>query len=577
MKTIYKIIVAAGIALIAGLGIGYLLFNTPHNSEAKTAAPAGSMAAVEYTCSMHPQIRQMEPGICPLCEMDLTPLEASSGNEEITLTMSPEAVKLADIQTTRVGVGGQGGKRVHLSGKIIPDERRVLAQTAHVAGRIERLYVTYTGEAVRAGQPLARLYAPALVNAQREFLEALRLKNSSPQVVEAARNRLRSWKLPESFIETLEKDGKIQREVEIKADRSGVVVSRKVAVGDYVEEGGPLFELIDLKKVWALLEAYESDLPSIQIGSRVDITTPAVPGQTFSARIVFIDPLLNSESRTVGLRVELDNPNGVFKPGMFVEGEVLGAARKKNTLVVPKTAVLWTGKRSVVYVRVPNAAVPTFEFREVELGESTEMGIQIHSGLEPGEEVVTQGAFAIDAAAQLNNQSSMINRRVRQQGSEQVSIPDLKGLVDPAFASRWQKTVQAYLELKDALVKTQPKTAGEAAGRLLSAVNAVAVDQLDPTLQNWWLQRAGGLKAHARKLSLSDDVNEQRRQFLFISELMIQHIQALGSGSDALFIQFCPMAFNNQGGDWISAQREVLNPYFGDEMLRCGVVKDSFP
>ncbi|MEY4106943.1 MAG: hypothetical protein RL181_1285 [Bacteroidota bacterium] len=560
-----------------GLGLGYLLF--ADRGKETIAPPTASpvKGAVEYTCSMHPQIRQAEPGICPLCEMDLTPLENEASDQATLLKMSPEAVKLADIQTARVGVGANGARRIRLSGKIAPDERRALTQTAHLAGRIEQLYVTFTGEEVRAGQPLALLYAPALLSAQREFLEALRMKTTNPTLLEAARAKLRNWKLPENFIDELEKSGKIQREVLIRADRSGVVTARRVAVGDYVEEGAPLFELMDLRKVWAILEAYEPDLPFIRLGNRVEITTPALPGRSFSGRIAFIDPLLNPQSRTVALRVELDNAGAAFKPQMFIEGEVLGGTYTRTALVVPKTAVLWTGKRSVVYVKVPGASVPSFEFREIELGETTDKGIQVLSGLEPGEEVVVQGAFVIDAAAQLNNSASMINRMVTQDPASVNTVPDLKPLVNGAFASQWHAAIRAYLEVKDALVATRPVEAARKAEQLLQVLNVVPVRDAAPELQTWWQERLGGLKAHCRKLADEQDIEAQRRQFLFVSELMIQHVRALGSGSTALYVQYCPMAFNNQGGDWVSRQREVLNPYFGEAMLRCGVVKDSFP
>jgi Cu(I)/Ag(I) efflux system membrane fusion protein len=560
-----------------GLGLGYLLFGGKGKEKTPPPAAPPAKGTVEYTCSMHPQIRQAEPGICPLCEMDLTPLENESSDQATLLKMSPEAVKLADIQTARVGVGANGARRIRLSGKIAPDERRALTQTAHLAGRIEQLYVTFTGEEVRAGQPLALLYAPALLSAQREFLEALRMKTTNPTLLEAARAKLRNWKLPETFIEELEKSGKIQREVLVRADRSGVVTARRVAVGDYVEEGAPLFELMDLRKVWAILEAYESDLPFIRRGNRVEITAPALPGRTFLGSIAFIDPLLDPQSRTVALRVELDNASAAFKPQMFIEGEVLAGNPAGTAMVVPKTAVLWTGKRSVVYVKVPGASVPSFEFREIELGETTEKGIQVLSGLEPGEEVVIQGAFVIDAAAQLNNSASMINRMVAQDPASANAIPDMRTLVGAAFASRWHSAIQAYLDVKDALVATRPAEAAKQAERLLQVLDAVPVRDAAPELQIWWQERLGGLKAHCRKLASEQGVEAQRRQFLFVSEIMIQHIKALGGGSAALYLQYCPMAFNNQGGDWVSRQREVLNPYFGEEMLRCGVVKDSFP
>ncbi len=577
MKKSVFTIGSALLLLFAGIAIGYLVFGGQGESRTIHSAknePKG--AATEYTCSMHPQIRQSEPGICPLCEMDLTPVESGNNDQAALLVMTDEALRLAQIQTTRIGTGAGGEKRIALSGKIMVDERRITVQPAHIPGRIEHLSVAFTGEWVDKGQPLARLYSPVLVNAQRELLEAIRLKGGSSDLAEAARNRIRYWKLPEDFIRKVEQTGQVQKEVVVKADQSGVVSARKVALGDYVEEGMPLFELADLRRVWVLLEAYESDLPHIRVGNAVEITAPAAPGKSFNARIAFIDPLLDADSRTVAVRAELENPGGLFKPEMFVQGTLKTFGTSKSALVVPKSAVLWTGKRSVVYVKVPNTAVPSFEFREVELGDAVANGYVALSGLEAGEEVVTEGAFVIDAAAQLNNQASMINRMVSRDGMQQEAIPDLKTLADRTFARQWEEVIRNYLLLKDALVATKPALGQKAGETLLTSLNQANPSGSSPELQAFWAKQVGPMKAHTRNIAEANAIETQRKQFFFLSELLIRNVQSLGSGGQSLFLQHCPMAFNNQGGDWVSAQAQIMNPYFGDEMLHCGVVKDSF-
>lgn len=565
------------LTLLAGLGLGYLVFGRKagHAHEPAAAPAKAAQAATEYTCSMHPQIRQPEPGICPLCNMDLIPLDASSNTDPTVLEMTSEAIKLADIQTTLIGRGSVAGKRLLLSGKVQPDERRAASQVAHVPGRIEQLYVTYTGENVRQGQPLARLYSPQLVNAQKELLEAIRFKGKDSDLAEAARTRIRFWKVPETLIQEVENSGKIQKEITVRADRNGVVMARKVSVGDYVEEGMPLFELMDLNRVWVLFEAYEADLANIRPGIPIQFTTPAAPGRTFAARVTFIDPLIDPESRTASVRAEIDNPGGWLKPEMFVKGELLSVAQAQKGLIVPKTAVLWTGKRSVVYVKVPNMAVPSFQYREVELGAPSGNGYLVESGLETGEEVVTNGAFVIDAAAQLNNQQSMMNRMVSVAGQAKPAAPDFRADIPAVFRKQWTAVIDAYLGLKDALVETNPKKSLPFAGQMLQRLNAVEGLTLSGEAARFWQQQSGGMKANLKNIDNSQDVEEQRRQFFFLSELVIQTAKAIGGGETMLYVQHCPMAFNNQGGDWISAQREIRNPYFGDQMLTCGVVKDS--
>ena len=564
-------------SILGGIALGYFLFRPAAGEKANPATPSGPATSQEYTCAMHPQIRQSGPGICPLCEMDLTPVENDGGSNDRVLTMTPEAVQLSNIQTMEVGAGPISERPLRMSGKIQADERRAAIQAAHVPGRIEALFVTFTGEKVQRGQALARIYSPALVSAQRELLEAVRLQGGQTDLAEAARNKIRSWKLPESFIREVETSGKIQRETVLRADRSGFVVSKKVSVGDYIEEGMPVLELMDLQKVWAILEASESDLPAIKIGATVEISTPSAPAQLFPARVTFIDPLLDPDSRTVAIRAELDNTAGIFKPEMLIEAHLRTSTAKKDktALLVPKTAILWTGKRSVVYVKVPDAPVPSFEFREVELGGASDEGYVVRSGLEPGERVVVQGAFVIDAAAQLNNQTSMMHRSLPVSQSVQAPIPDLRHLATPAFQQQWGKLLLQYLALKDALVATDSEAGKKAAARLLDALNQVTYQDLPFELRSYVQKNIGPLKAFTKAITEAKYVEDQRQQFLFLSEIIIRNLKTIGGSGQTLYLQHCPMAFNDKGGDWVSAGREVRNPYFGDEMLRCGIVKDS--
>lgn len=564
------------LSILGGLGIGYLVFSAKKTIE--PAANSSQIAAVEYTCTMDPQIRQPEPGSCPICGMDLVPVAETGKNGNTKLELSAEAIKIADIQTQVIGQGAVLGKKILLSGKIQVDERTAASQVAHVPGRIEQLFVTYTGETVRKGQPLARLYAPQLFTAQQELLEAIRFKGKNSDLAEAARNRIRFWKISEAFIQQLEDSGKPQREIVVRADRDGVVMNRKVAVGDYLEAGSPLMELMDLRRLWAVFEAYETDLPNIRLGMVVQFTTPALPNQTFSAQISFIDPLIDPMSRTASVRGELINNRSVLKPEMFIRGELTSkTAPTTNRLVVPKTAVLWTGKRSVVYVKVPDVSLPSFEFREVELGESTADGYLIEKGLQPGEEVVVNGAFVIDAAAQINNQSSMMNRMVDGETREMAQETKIVPVASVDFEKQFKPLLDSYFELKDALVASDAPKVSQKAQLFLKLVNNVSVSDLSAEAKMQWQQHQKNLTAHATKIQESSDLETQRKQFDFLSQSLIKGVIKLGIHHAALYIQHCPMAFDNKGADWLSKEKKVLNPYFGKKMLTCGYVKDSLP
>ena len=574
-----KIIIAIIIAAAVGLGAGYLLFGRTAEQHAHGNAGTGEGPAGEviYTCSMHPQIRQDEPGLCPICEMKLVPLaEHSASSGPLTLEMTLEAIRLANIQTTTIGEKGRAARTITLNGKISADERRVASQVAHVPGRIEKLFATFTGERIQPGQRLAEIYSPELVTAQQELLEALRFQDVNPRLVDAAREKLRRWKVPPQMIEEIEKTGQVKENATVYADAGGVIRKRMVSVGDYVKEGEALFALADLDRLWVLFDAYEEDLAHIETGDIVEFSTPVLPGRQFTTRITYIDPVIDPASRTAALRAEISNTAGLLKPEMFVRGVVNAGERKGQQLLVPRSAVLWTGPRSVVYVKVPNTNVPAFEYREVALGDALGDNYLVREGLAPGEEVVTNGTFAIDAAAQLNNQASMMNRQVVVKGLAPPPAPDFRAEAPAAFRQQLENLSIEYLKLKDALVASDTPAAARAGEGFMKGLGQVNMELLQGQAHHFWMDQLNAMRTHAGKISQADNIGEQRKQFDFLSGLLIETIRAFGMEGAQLYVQHCPMAFDDRGADWISDERQILNPYFGDKMLKCGVVKDSF-
>ncbi len=578
-----KIFLAIIITALVSLGAGYLIFG------GKTAEPAGQeghqhqeateQAAEVWTCSMHPQIRQNEPGNCPICGMELIPLsEASSSDNPLVMEMTPEAVKLANVQTVAVGnANGANTKTIFLTGKVKTDERLVSSQVAHVPGRIEQLFVTFTGEEVRKGQRLATIYSPELATTQRELIEAMKWKDSQPQLLEAARNKLRNWKISEATIAEIESSRDVKTNITVYADQSGVVLKRRVSVGDYLKEGGVLFDIASLGRVWLLFDAYEEDLAEVRVGGLVSYTVPAIPGRTFTARISFIDPVIDPQARIAALRAEVANPGGLLKPEMFIRGTIKSrVGTDKSSLSVPKTAVLWTGPRSVVYVEVPGATVPSYEFREVTLGDAAGGAYIVKEGLEAGERVVVNGAFIIDAAAQLNNMASMMNRNVRQTGMAET-IPDHAAHTPEAFRKQLMSVVDNYLLLKDAFVASDPGQASRQAEQVLMAIEKVDMSLLKGDAHMFWMEKVEALQAHGNAIKKSEDIEEQRKQFSFLTNALVEVITAFGTGEHVLYLQHCPMAFDNEGADWLSSEEAVRNPYFGEKMLKCGAVKETFP
>ncbi len=425
-----------------GLILGWLVF---HNSKPTTISEGDAVHQHSenekvneiWTCAMHPQIRMDKPGDCPICGMELIPVKSATAEiDPDAVQMTEEAIKLAEVQTTIIG-RQNAEKEVSLYGKIQADERRIKTQAAHVPGRIEELLISFTGETVRKGQVIARIYSPAMITAQEELLQARQLVPAQPALLEAAREKLRQWKLSNEQIASIEQSGKAQTVFDVTSNVSGIVLTKRVNQGDYVQQGAALFEVADLSNVWVLFDAYESDLPWIKKGNNVAFTLQSIPGRKFSGKITFIDPVINPATRVALVRVEASNPGGILKPEMFVNGTVTSALPKYNEgIVIPQSAVLWTGPRSVVYVKIPDAKEPEFLMREIELGPALSNAYVVLSGLKEGEEIVTNGTFAIDASAQLAGKPSMMNPEGNQISSGGMAGMDMSETVETPGATQ---------------------------------------------------------------------------------------------------------------------------------------------
>ncbi len=469
------------VLIIAAFGLGFILRGPAGTSEIIESHNHSEMAEqpTVWTCSMHPQIRQPKPGKCPICFMDLIPLKESNIGE-MRVEFSEAAKKLMQVETSPVERKFVTAK-IRMVGKIDYDETRLKNISAWVPGRIDRLYVDYTGIRVRKDDHMVYLYSPELLSAQAELLQAVKaaenintnsselITNSTRATLEAAREKLRLLGLKPEQITDIEKTGKPLDHLTIYAPIGGVVIEKHAAEGMYVQTGTKIYTIADLSQLWVKLDAYESDMMWIRYGQEVEFTTEAYPGEIFRGQISFIDPVLNDKTRTIKLRVNVENPDGRLKPEMFVRAvvssriaqggmvmdeqmagkwicpmhpdivkatagtcdicemdlvtaESLGYVKAAETgqapLVVPVSAVLLTGKRAVVYVQVPDTEKPTYEGREIMLGPRAGDYYLVESGLSEGEIVVTNGNFKIDSEMQLRAKPSMMN------ASQMISMPE---------------------------------------------------------------------------------------------------------------------------------------------------------
>ncbi|MEQ3498367.1 efflux RND transporter periplasmic adaptor subunit [Tenacibaculum sp. SSH1-16] len=554
------------VILIAGVFLGWLLFGGGSSkSEAAhdhTTAEKGKM----WTCSMHPQIMQPEPRDCPICGMDLIPAEAGAEGLAVNqFKLTKNALALANVQTTVIGNAISADNTITLSGKIAENEKSNAVQVSYFAGRIERLNVNFTGEEIRKGQLLATVYSPELVKAQQELLTAASVKENQPALYKAVRNKLKLWKLSENQINQIEKTGKVKENFPVYATVSGTVSEKLVEQGDYVSQGQALLKITNLSSVWANFDVYENQISNFKVGQNISITTNAYPNETFKAKVSFIDPVLNQETRTVTIRAVLNNSKGRFKPAMFVIGKVEATEKQtEQQLSIPATAVLWTGKRSVVYIK-PDASKPVFEMREVVLGRRAGESYLVEKGLKSGEEIVTNGVFTIDASAQLQGKKSMMNHTKEIMESFSTS---------KKFKEQLQKAYKAYIVLKDALVKTDANAAKISAGNLQKALTSVDMKLLtNEEAHKQWMQLVPALKSSNEEITKTTDVAIQRKYFKVLSEHFIMAVQSFGI-SEVTYKQYCPMADSDKGAYWLSKEKQVLNPYFGEGMLKCGEVKE---
>ncbi|MBI9034199.1 MAG: efflux RND transporter periplasmic adaptor subunit [Bacteroidales bacterium] len=566
--------------MLAGILIGSLLLGGGHKKDATEDHSGHNHEAHEhaqeeaapswYTCSMHPQIQQQEPGDCPICAMELIPMSANSGiSDPGVIQMTEDAIKLAQIQTSVVGKTS-AQKTIRLQGKVEMDQRRNSTQTAHYSGRIETLSISFEGELVNKGQKLATIYSPELVTAQQELIQAIKTKDQYPELAEAAKNKLKLWKLSDKQIKAIEKSGKWTENFAVYADQSGYVMAKLINTGDYIKRGQAMFRIADMSHLWVMFDAYEKDLTFVKTGDEIDFTVGSFPGKTFTAKVEFIDPMMDSKRRTAAVRAEVDNTEGLLKPGMFTEGVLAsGLEQKGEVIIVPRSSVMWTGKRSVVYVRYKHSDEPAFELRQVVLGETLGDNYIINSGLEEGEEVVTHGTFTVDASAQLNAKYSMMN----PDPATEAQSNDYKDQIPSAFKNALDQTLGHYLKMKDYLVVDDSIKVQMESEYMLNAMDKINARLLSGEALEFYDEYMNVVKKNVEIISLSNSLIKQREVLKPLSSHYIEIIKSFGSTRSNLFVQFCPMADNDNGGHWLSTEKEIMNPYFGDMMLHCGEVE----
>ena len=535
----------------------------------------GEGAASVWTCAMHPSVRLDAPGACPLCGMDLV---EASGQAEATgqVVLSKRARTLAKLQTTAVRRQAAAAD-LRLLGRIEPAETTRRNVTTWVGGRIDRLRVNTTGEELRRGEAVATLYSPEVYAAHQDLLSAQAqverfasaaegARGAALQALEAARERLRLLGVPEGELETLAKADQPTRALTIRSPFAGTVIERVATEGAYVETGATLYRVADLSTLWVQLDAYERDLEQLAVGQTVSLAVEALPEARFEGRISFIEPTVDPRLRTAGVRVEVANPDGRLRPGMFAQAEVQALSDASTPLVVPASAPLFTGRRSVVYVEEQTDNGPAYAPRTVRLGTRLGDVYPVVSGLSEGERVVSRGAFALDADLQIRGGPSMMSVAEQGVGAAEPAPVSLR----PADRALLAPVVAAYLEIQVALAEDDLARSAEAAGVLSAAVSAV---DLPAAVRADWSPVAAGLKAHAAALAGAADLPGARGAFEPLSAQLEGLLARFGNPLDVpVRVAFCPMAMDNEGARWVQQGEVVDNAYYGAMMRRWGEI-----
>lgn len=404
-KLVIVAILAFGTGIVLGIWLGGEDGPAP-----REAGPA------VYRCPMHPTVVSDRTGSCPICGMDLvmdqaggTGHDGGHGEEAGEVRIDPSTVQNMGVRTgvvERMPVS----RTVRTMGRVDYDETRMTDVNTKVTGWVEGLFVDFTGQEVKKGQPLLEIYSPELVAAQEEYLTALdyvrRLEDgASSEALEgatallgAARQRLMYWDIAEAQIDNLEQTRKAKRTMTIHSPQEGVVVHRAVYDGAHIKAGEHLYRIADLSRVWVYADIYEYELPWIRKGQSAEVVLSYAPGRVFEGVVSYVYPFLESKTRTAKVRMIFDNPDLELKPEMFATVKVK-SEMAKEAAVVPVQAVIRSGERNVVILDLGEGR---FAPREVKLGLEADDVYEVTHGLEGGERIVLSAQFLIDSESNLN-------------------------------------------------------------------------------------------------------------------------------------------------------------------------------
>jgi len=526
--------------------------------------------ATKYTCPMHPSVIQEGPGKCPICNMDLV-IKSQSSGESNDLMLNESQIRLANITTQKVTLQSVG-QTVVINSRLVVDQDYSEAITSRAAGRVERLFFKEIGRVVKKGEPLYELYSETLLTLQKEYLLAKdqyetlgKTETRYESFLKASEKKLLLYGLSKNQVEQLGQSKTLQQRITFLAPTGGIITEINASEGQYLPEGGMLYKIENITRLWLEAELYPQETSLVKIGDNINVKVSGYESSPLETKVTFLSPEYRVNTQITMMRALIDNSDLKFKPG--TQAQVLFSHSEKKSLAVPIDAVIRDEKGTHVYVET---GTNTFQPRMVKTGTEDFEKVEIIDGLVENEIVVISGAYLLYSELVLKKggspthlHDSLNSSRAFPQGDHAAKKGDKPMDQNMAMFKDAKLSVayEHYVHVKDALVASKGDEAKKGAIELQKALKNV--------------NGSSSANKAASDIAESVDLKVQRQAFSQLSNEMASLVKGGKLSMGILYLDYCPMANGNTGAYWLSNAKEIKNPYFGDKMLKCGSVKET--
>jgi len=549
---------------------------------------AAETPATKYTCPMHPSVIQDGPGKCPICGMDLVPKSQSSGDDN-NLMLNESQIRLANITTQKVALQSIG-QTVVINARLVVDQDYSEVITSRAAGRVERLFFKETGRVIKKGEPLYELYSETLLTLQKEYLlakdqyEALgKTEARYESFLKASERKLLLYGLSKNQVEQLGQSRTVQQRITFLAPASGMITEINASEGQYLSEGGVLYKIENISRLWLEAELYPQETSLVKIGDQINIRVSGYESFPVETKVTFLSPEYRANTQIVIMRAAIENQDMKFKPG--TQAQVLLSHSARKTLAIPTDAVIRDGKGTHVYVE---SDTNTFQPRMVKTGLEDFEKVEITEGLMEDEIVVVSGAYLLYSELVLKkgvspmagHQHDAMNsvgkdNKMQPDAPQQMDTKKQTITIDPRFSEQLAAVLEPYQKMKDALVASNAKSANQESKKFSATLKKVDMNLLQGEAHINWMEKLSAMERTSASIQIENDIEKQRALFSDLTNALYVSIKMYSVNGLHAYYQYCPMAFDNKGAYWLSLDKEISNPYFGEQMLTCGETKET--